>query len=356
MVPPEAMNSWKKKKKVKAPPKVREDDIPDDLKRFISKIAIVPEPDDPGKIIRQRDAKNKRDAAAEEEDRKQRRANCKPFTEMEIMTLWNSFRIDFPEGEINKSQMRELVVQIFPKCDADIVLNNLFKVFDTEGTGTVVPNELLMAFSMSMKGSVENKLHWTFKLYDKDGSGEIDPEEMEDIFRKLCKITEGVDNDQTNKNKAEKERAERKEAIRKQKEFEKAAKDAEMAMYTGGVKEVELYSSKSQKPKKKNWGSVKKKMDASNAFNAGNKLQPIIKEGVDEEKGKILQLVVEELNDPDRDCTKFDPAQRAKELFEMLDDDGNGFVTEEEFITGIMTDDTFVKVLDEFSGDFIWGY
>ena len=82
----------------------------------------------------------------------------------------------------------------------------------------VVPTELLMAFSMSMKGSgnadktlfkfliiylyaprpsVEQKLHWTFKLYDKvglcwinilvmlvtqDGSGEIDPEEMEEIF------------------------------------------------------------------------------------------------------------------------------------------------------------------------------
>jgi len=79
------------------------------------------------------------------------------------MTLWNSFKIDFPEDRINKIQLNELVAQLFPKCNAEVVIENLFKVFGTQ----VVPTELLMAFSMSMKGSVEQKLYWTFKLYDK---------------------------------------------------------------------------------------------------------------------------------------------------------------------------------------------
>ena len=101
-----------------------------------------------------------------------------------------------------------------------MVIANLFKVFDPENTGSVVPTELLVAFSMSMKGSVMDKLRWcspvplysmlallhhkrrwTFKLYDRDGSGEIDPEEMEDIFKKLCKIAAGIEADQ-NKIKA----------------------------------------------------------------------------------------------------------------------------------------------------------
>ena len=94
-----------------------------------------------------------------------------------------------------------------------MVIANLFKVFDPENTGSVVPTELLVAFSMSMKGSVmdklrwcspvplysilsKNKCRWTFKLYDKDGSGEIDPDEMEDIFKKLCKIAAGIESDQ----------------------------------------------------------------------------------------------------------------------------------------------------------------
>ena len=37
------------------------------------------------------------------------------FTELEVMTLWNSFKIDFPEDRINKIQLNELVAQLFPK-------------------------------------------------------------------------------------------------------------------------------------------------------------------------------------------------------------------------------------------------
>ena len=90
-------------------------------------------------------------------------------------------------------------------------------MFDPDNSGSVVPTELLVAFSMSMKGSVTDKLRWeitvsgiisvycffrwTFKLYDRDGSGEIDPDEMEDIFKKLCKIAAGIESDQ-NKIKA----------------------------------------------------------------------------------------------------------------------------------------------------------
>ena len=84
------------------------------------------------------------------------------------MTLWNSFRIDFPEGKISEPQLMDVVKRVFPKylkiilcsyflflfrCDADVVINNIFKAFDSEQTGKVVAQELLMCFSMSMKGT-----------------------------------------------------------------------------------------------------------------------------------------------------------------------------------------------------------
>ena len=50
------------------------------------------------------------------------------------------------------------------RCDADVVINNIFKVFDPSGSGKVVPQELLLAFSMSMKGSGDNLL-WNFCSY-----------------------------------------------------------------------------------------------------------------------------------------------------------------------------------------------
>ena len=43
-----------------------------------------------------------------------------------------------------------------------------------------------------------------------------------------------------------------------------------------------------------------------------------------------------ELRDPNRDCAVFDPVERARDLFKALDVDGDGTVTEEEFITGCL--------------------
>ena len=74
------------------------------------------------------------------------------FTELEVVHLWNTFQIDFPEDTINKLQMTELVRRIFPRsrwivqfwrcwihramvywrhffrCNAEVVIGNLFKV------------------------------------------------------------------------------------------------------------------------------------------------------------------------------------------------------------------------------------
>ena len=51
----------------------------------------------------------------------------------------------------------------------------------------------------------------------------------------------------------------------------------------------------------------------------------------------------------------FDPVERARDLFEALDVDGDGTVTEEEFITGCLKDEAFILLLERFSGDDIWG-
>ena len=47
--------------------------------------------------------------------------------------------------------------------------------------------------------SAEEKLQWLFKLYDKDMNGEIVPDELEDIFIKMCKIVEKTELDHIKK-------------------------------------------------------------------------------------------------------------------------------------------------------------
>jgi hypothetical protein len=36
--------------------------------------------------------------------------------------------------------------------DAEIIMKNIFEVFDSNNTGKIIPNELLWIFSMSLKG------------------------------------------------------------------------------------------------------------------------------------------------------------------------------------------------------------
>ena len=59
------------------------------------------------------------------------------------------------KDEVNMKQYYNLS----SRCDADVVINNIFKVFDSEHTGKVVAQELLMAFSMSMKGTGNEEYH-----------------------------------------------------------------------------------------------------------------------------------------------------------------------------------------------------
>ena len=78
------------------------------------------------------------------------------FTEFEIVQLWQTFKRDFPNGRINKNQLREMIKMIFPRGNVpDLFIENIFRVFDPRYNGFIRFTDLLIAFSMSMKGTGE---------------------------------------------------------------------------------------------------------------------------------------------------------------------------------------------------------
>ena len=59
-----------------------------------------------------------------------------------------------------------LNLQVFPKCDTDIVdktVDNLLSLFDPKNTGTVFYRDLLIAFSLSMRGTPKERLTWVYR-------------------------------------------------------------------------------------------------------------------------------------------------------------------------------------------------
>ena len=177
---------------------------------------------------------------------------------------------------------------------------------------------------------------------------------MEQIFTKLCTIAECSEKDQSRKSrraaqqariKAKKEKEKQdaleiKRFLQKQ-ENEKNKVKVFSQNFKRVVKEKDMPKSQAKLTKKKNINPKENEKEESEEIRA---------------KMSNMSTIAEELSNPSRDCRKFDPNKRAHEIFAALDSDNNGFISETEFIKGCTSDEIFVKLLMEFSGDFIWGY
>ena len=93
------------------------------------------------------------------------------LTDKEIVELWSTFKVGFPEGKLSKPQIMEVVRKVFPRyisssealmitktsaevrCDADIVLRNIFRALDTNNSGKISPRDLMLTFTMAMTGT-----------------------------------------------------------------------------------------------------------------------------------------------------------------------------------------------------------
>ena len=175
---------------------------------------------------------------------------------------------------------------------------------------------------------------------------------MEQIFTKLCTIAECSEKDQSRKSRRAAQQARIK--AKKEKEKQDALEIKRFLQKQGNEKnKVKVFSQNFKRV-------VKDKDMPKSETKLIKKKNPKEKEKEESEdlKEKIsnISTIAEELSNPSRDCRKFDPNKRALEIFAALDSDSNGFISETEFIKGCTSDEIFVKLLMEFSGDFIWGY
>ena len=187
----------------------------------------------------------------------------------------------------------------------------------------------------------------------KDGNGEITQEEMEDVFLKMCKIVEKTEVDHMKKHQKLAEEERKKRAIALEKQRERELRKAREELYEGKNKVNLMYSEKRKrleaiKNKPAKPPTKKKKVKVNNVPMEEN-------DGSDDEKVLLVKAIAEEASQPQRDCKKFDPVKRAKEIFNALDANSDGSVTETEFINGCLSDEVFVKVMDDLCMDFLWG-
>ena len=175
---------------------------------------------------------------------------------------------------------------------------------------------------------------------------------MEDVFLKMCKIVEKTEIDHMKKHKKMEEEERRKKALALEKQREKELRKAREELYEKKVSST-MYSEKRKrleaiKNKTKETPIKKKKVRPKVASQE-------VEHDSDDEKYQLVKAIAEEALQPQRDCKKFDPVKRAKEIFNALDANNDGVVTEPEFVDGCLSDEIFVKVMDDLCLDFLWG-
>ena len=80
--------------------------------------------------------------------------------------------------EVDKSQFIQMYRTLFPNGNAEKFSQNMFRIFDTDNSGTIDFREFMLALHLTTNATAEEKLTLSFRMYDLDGNGLIDVLEM----------------------------------------------------------------------------------------------------------------------------------------------------------------------------------
>ena len=95
------------------------------------------------------------------------RAQCdsKPLDSLLIFREWHqNFREECPEGILDKERILKIYQQISPSGNARDFVDQLFRIFDKDGNGSIDFKEFMLATDMTASGTPEEKLRWAFKV------------------------------------------------------------------------------------------------------------------------------------------------------------------------------------------------
>jgi len=300
------------------------------------------------------------------------------LTELEMVEMWNQYKFNFPTGKANTKQLLQLMKKVFPKCtQPDFVVENIQKVFDTNGDGFISIREILIAFSMAMTGSPREKLHWAFRLYDADQSDSIEEEELEDVFVRLCNIAINIENahkkalnpepekpptpepepelepEPDSEEEREKERRQKKKkALQMQKtakmEINVKTMSNKMSNRDGRVNNKRMTKAERERKKAAEEKARQEAQAAEEAAALAAAEAAAIKAA--EEQAKLEEEQENEDKEP-----AFDPRENARMTFKFLDTNKDGQLSEDEFVDGCLDDPMMMAMLQSFTCDFLWG-
>ena len=66
----------------------------------------------------------------------------------------------------------------------DEISEFVFRCFDEDKNGYISFNEFMLAYALTSRGDLKQKLEYAFALYDADGNGYLDDKEVREVYQR----------------------------------------------------------------------------------------------------------------------------------------------------------------------------
>ncbi|KAG5859890.1 Ca2+-binding protein [Encephalitozoon hellem] len=111
------------------------------------------------------------------------------FPSKDIQEWSSSFKSEYPDGCMTPDDLETIFRNFFPFGSPTNFSRRLFETINISQTAAIDFHELLIAYSILVKGSDHEKLRWIFRFYDKDNDGVVSKKEMVEVIQYLADMT-----------------------------------------------------------------------------------------------------------------------------------------------------------------------
>ncbi len=100
-----------------------------------------------------------------------------------------AFKKAYPAGHITAKNLESMFRGFFPFGSPESFSKRLFETINISESSAIDFHELMIAYSILVKGSDHERLRWIFRFYDTDGDGVVSKQEMLCVVQGIADMT-----------------------------------------------------------------------------------------------------------------------------------------------------------------------
>ncbi|KAM0671975.1 Ca2+-binding protein [Ordospora colligata] len=100
-----------------------------------------------------------------------------------------AFKKAYPTGYITAKNLEDMFRGYFPFGSPEAFSKRLFETINISESCAIDFHELMIAYSILVKGSDHERLRWIFRFYDTDGDGVVSRQEMLCVIQSIIEMT-----------------------------------------------------------------------------------------------------------------------------------------------------------------------